>query len=120
MSLHELTLSFPNDTAGSAPPFTRVPRRQRLEKFLFDPSHRYLKLPLQITIERTQRGHWLVTCPGISTHGVGTTPEAAVRDFQSMLDDLFRELTESETVLAPHLRSELEYLRAVLVEPRLR
>ena len=74
-----------------------------------------LKGGLFLDIRRMSDGHcWLATHPQVMTHGVGDTPDAAARDFQSMLLDHFRALLDSEKVLAPHLRQELEYLKTLV------
>lgn len=120
MTLNALVSLDYRQSVGASPlHLTLWPTRQ-IEYLLINPSAYPLKGALFLEIKRMADGRWLATHPQIMTHGVGATPEAAARDFQSMLDDLFRELTESEAILAPHLRSELEYLRAVLVEPRVR
>jgi hypothetical protein len=54
---------------------------------------------------------WLVTMPGIATHGTGDTIERAVNDFFSMLDALYHELTTTEAKLGPTLGQQLAVLR---------
>jgi len=107
------------DTTGTAPTFEEVPVSPHSSWLLVDPAGRHFRVSVVLDVQRTERGHWLATHPDIMTHGVGRTREAAVRDFQSMLLDLFRELVDSEDVLAPHLRRELRYLRTILVEDNL-
>ena len=74
------------------------------------------KAPIELTAEQTQEGYWIVTNPQIMTHGMGDTCEQGVDDFKDMLFDYFKELVESETVLAPHLENQLNYLRSILIE----
>ena len=114
MTLHEFTLSPCQQARGTAPAWLdlRVPPRD--EWLLVFPPGRVLKRPLRLVIKKTADGRWLATNSAIMTHGVGDTPEAAARDYQSMVVDLYAELIESESILAPHLRRELEYLRTVL------
>lgn len=117
-----ITIRPVEHSAGTARPVTfeiaPLPL-SRIQVLLVDRSMRYLRVSITLFVDKTEEGHWLVTHPEIMTHGVGDTPEAAVKDFESMLIDLFRELVESENVLADHLRKELKHLRTLLVERNL-
>ena len=119
MTLPPLEFRPGQDSTNTAPVYGSVPLPGRLQYLLADPARRILRTSLLLEVKRMDDGRWLATNPEIMTHGVGNTPDAAVRDYQSMLIDLFLELLESENVLAPHLHSELEQLRTVLVEPNL-
>ena len=119
MMLPQLTLDPVRHTSSTATSykFYRGPGDiTRQSVILLDRSQRYLKVPLTLIAERMEDGQWVVTEVDIMTHGVGESIEDAVLDFQSMLLDYFKELVDSEDVLSPHLRRELNFLRAILVE----
>ena len=92
-----------------------VPLREQRLVYLYQPDHLRRTL-LLLNVQQTDDGYCLATHPEIMTHGVGRTPDAAAQNFLNMMLDLFRELADSEDVLAPHLRAELEYLREIVVD----
>ncbi len=108
-----------NQTSNTAPLYGEVPVRHRLV-LLIDPSRRFLKVPLKLDAEKTEGGYWLVSHPELTVYGAGKSIRSATKDFQSMLTDLFKELIESENVLAPHLKNELDFLRTYLAEDSFR
>jgi len=70
---------------------------------------------IKLDIQKTKDGHFIVTTPGISTHGYGETKEEAIQDFHSMADDLFCELKLYQDKLSPHSKKEFEYLKSLRV-----
>jgi len=76
----------------------------------------FLRTAITLDVEKTEAGDWLVSDPVMATYGTGDTLDAAVQDFGSMLRDLFEELLATESVLAPHLQRQLDYLRTIVVE----
>jgi len=47
-------------------------------------------------------------------YGVGKTLEEAVIDFQSMLEEMYEQLSESESTLSHALYEQLKYLRSII------
>ena len=47
-------------------------------------------------------------------YGVGKTLEEAVKDFQSMLEEMHEQLSESESTLSHALYEQLKYLRSII------
>ena len=82
----------------------------------FDRDKNILKAPIELTAEQTQEEYWIITNPQIMTYGIGDTCEQGVDDFKEMLFDYFKELVESEEVLAPNLENQLKYLISILIE----
>ena len=77
---------------------------------------KYSKQQIILNVEPTEEGLWLASNPRIYTYGSGETSEEAVSDFLNMLSDLYQELLDSEEVLAPHLKQELDYLKTLITE----
>ena len=119
MTVCEIAFVPSQVAAGTPPSYTDVKVPSRRFSLLADPRRRILKAPVLLDMQQMNDGRWLATNPGIMTHGVGDTPERATQDFQSMMIDLFKELVRSESVLAPHLKRELDYMRGILVESAL-
>ena len=114
MTLNPLApLDYRQLVATSPLQFTLRPTGQ-INVLLINPSAYPLKAALFLDIKRMADGHWLATHPQIMTHGVGDTSDMAATDFHNMLLDRFRALLDSEKVLAPHLRQELEYLKTLV------
>ena len=112
MTLTPLALLDYRPGVDTSPPYLTLDLTRPVLYVHFNPSAYPLKGGLFLDIKRMSDGHcWLATHPQIMTHGVGDTPDVAARDFQNMLLDRFRALLDSEKVLAPHLRQELEYLK---------
>ena len=68
---------------------------------------------LQLEVTRAPADYWLATHPDILVYGTGETPQAAVREFVELAQDLHRELHDSRNVLAPHLLHDLDVLNQV-------
>ena len=47
-------------------------------------------------------------------YGAGKTLEEAVKDFQSMLEEMYEQLSESESTLSHALYEQLKYLRSII------
>lgn len=94
------------------PPSLFLPVNYLLQKTMCN----HLKKAIQVTVSPTDDGGWLAKAANILTYGYGDTPLEAVADFASMLDDLYMELSTTESVLAPHLKKDLDYLRTLFAE----
>lgn len=119
MTISEIAFVPGQVAAGTPPSYADVRVPSRVASLLTDPSRSILRAAVQLDMNQMNDGRWLATSPHIMTHGVGDTPEGAMQDFQSMMLDLFKELVQSESLLAPHLRRELDYMREILVESAL-
>jgi hypothetical protein len=114
MTLNPLAPADYRQGVGTSPLHLTLNLTTQIPYLLFNPSAYPLKGALFLDIKRMADGHWLATHPQIMTHGVGDTPDMAARDFHNMLLDRFRALLDSEKVLAPHLRQELECLKTLV------
>ncbi len=108
-------------------PVLPVAKRRRISTFaapagpvllttLSDPQLRLL-CPIELEVEKGEGGESIVFNHHLGTCGAGRTLQEAIDDYQSMLLDLYRELTDSEAILSRHLRERLDYLRT-LIAPR--
>ena len=70
-----------------------------------------LMKPLMVNVERTESGEWIASHPIILTHGYGRSKDEAAVDFIEMVFSLYSDLSEDESILAPHLLEDLNYLR---------
>jgi hypothetical protein len=119
MTVREIAFVPGQVAAGTPPSYADFKVPSRRVGVLTDPSRTVLKVAVLLDMQQMNDGRWLATHSDIMTHGVGDTPERAMQDFQSMMLDLFKELLRSESLLAPHLRRELDYMREILVESAL-
>lgn len=69
-----------------------------------------LDKPIEVQVERY--GHsYLVTDEDINRHGMGSTIEDALRDYEEILLSYFKSLSRRQERLSPRLRQHLEFLR---------
>jgi predicted RNase H-like HicB family nuclease len=68
---------------------------------------------IDVEVDLTEGNRWVATTPIITVHGVGDTPREAANELRSMIFDYYKELLESEELLAPHLKNELDYLNNI-------
>jgi hypothetical protein len=80
---------------------------------LADPDFQLLH-PIVLEVERGEGGEFIVSNRQLHNYGAGGSLQEAIDDYQSMLVDLYRELTDSEVILSRHLRERLDYLRTLL------
>jgi hypothetical protein len=108
-------------------PVLPVAKRRRIGRFaapgepvllttLSDPQFRLLR-PIELEVEKGEGGESIVSNQHLGACGAGRTLQEAIDDYQSMLLDLYWELTDSEAILSRHLRERLDYLRT-LIAPR--
>lgn len=71
---------------------------------------------LSVDVRKDTDGTYLATNDDVYTHGIGATPLDAVADFMEALEELYNQHLDGETLLAPHLQRELDYLRTVFSE----
>jgi hypothetical protein len=111
-TLDTITLRYSSDTQYKPRVFTTP----TCAVMLLGASYLRFRKPIIVLAEYSNEGYWLVTNPDIYTHGMGTSCEEAVNDFENVLFDYFNELVNSEDVLAPHLKSQLNYLKSLIEE----
>ena len=69
-----------------------------------------LAQPIWVQVERYGHGY-LVTDDDVNRHGVGSTIEAALRDYEEILLGYFESLSRRQERLSPQLRKDFEFLR---------
>ena len=77
------------------------------------PAMRWKRLMIFLTWDDDQH-YWIAKNTRIGAHGTGRTPTKAVDEFYSSVDDLYRELTSSESVLSGQLLDQFYFLRSVM------
>ena len=66
--------------------------------------------PIWVQVERYGSGY-LVTDEDVNRHGVGSTIEAALRNYEEILLNYFESLSRRQERLSPRLKQHLEFLR---------
>ncbi len=69
--------------------------------------------PIWIQIERYGDGY-LVTDENVDRHGVGSTIEASLRNYEEILLGYFESLSRRQERLSPRLRQDFEFLRRTI------
>ncbi len=69
---------------------------------------------LPVNIDVHDDGSCMITGDGNNCYGMGATMAEAVADYLSMLAESYFHLCQDETILADHLKAELQSLRLLL------
>jgi len=91
---------------------TGTSRETRLIAAVGDPRY-VVKKPIVVTLERDD-SCFLLRSEGSGVYGVGTTENAAVADFESMLLERFEILSESPEMLSCRLADQLRHLQSMI------
>jgi len=70
--------------------------------------------PVWIQIERYEDGY-LVTDEDVNRHGLGSSIESALRDYEEILLSYFENLSRRQERLSPRLRQDFEFLRRTIL-----
>ena len=73
------------------------------------PENYRLRHPVRVLLRRSETCY-LVTSDTHTLHGVGSTPDEAVEDFEYALLDYYDTLDQNRGRLAPHLQAHLDQL----------
>lgn len=76
--------------------------------------YRLLQPYLLLEMERAENGRVLVWEERSGAYGVGHNEAEAVQDFQSMLEEMYEQLSENESILSHALYKRLTYLRSII------
>ncbi len=72
-----------------------------------------LDKPIEVQVERYGNGY-LVTDENVYRHGVGSTIEASLRNYEEILLSYFESLSRRHERLSPRLKRDLEFLRRTI------
>lgn len=83
-------------------------RRERLHSRAYA-----LTQPIEVQIER-YGDKYLVTDDKVDRHGIGSTINEALRDYEEILLSYFESLSRRQDRLSPRLRHHLEFLKNII------
>jgi|GEM_PF-3932880 len=76
--------------------------------------YRLLQPYLLLEMERAENGRVLVWEERSGVYGAGCNEAEAVQDFQSMLEEMYEQLSEAESSISHALYERLTYLRSII------
>jgi hypothetical protein len=65
-------------------------------------------------MERAENGRVLVWEERSGAYGAGCNEAEAAQDFQSMLEEMYEQLSEAESIISHALYERLTYLRSII------
>ena len=101
--------------AATSAPTAKAPRDKEIRIRNFR-SERFVLADDLIVVLEERDSHYLANSYDTGQYGYGHSPDDAIADLCSVLEDYFDLLNEDEDRLSPNLRAHLLYLRSILRE----